>query len=877
MNEYNIDSLPMKVKNRVLHESKSIMDILAEPNMQKFLNNYCDDVYQRVQNKYDRLKNQEYRIAVAAGQSAGKSSVVNSFVLEYPLLPFCDVVTTCVPTIIKYSKDIKLKVTVNEMKEENGRKKIKEVRNFSVYCTNEYISREMFDQLVNYFAICYKALALGNVRYFTKKPIEDYNGTITANDLTLSYDNPKHIAMLLLTVLCAYMENNESEEHLTKLKIDARRTQQELLSRLGLKEDEKNYSVTLYWDTPLLKKGLVFYDLPGLGSDNYANNGYESHEEITKTALEEVQSMLYIFKKEATEEGLNAISTLLNMESIKELKSKQNRVIVALNKADTLDGQAGLNASIDKARMSMDKFHINPKIYPISAQIYGEDLYVKKGYTNITNIKTIRAIRKFLPEDGLMEALQAQLKNHPGTDFYNALNDYADRAIVTNTLEYLKSLHQLVSKASKEIVNVINLYRLVGEDVSNAGDEVQKLIKSLSVDILNTFKINSQKDIEEGFWKIEKNSGYEAAIDQLMSDLDKEMSELNEWSTNYVKNNLQTNKFKHIVLYRNRKTGIVYEEPNYSNWTFMNCHIKNYRFKTAFTNFTVYLKKLIEMIQSNCLSLNKTLIDDLNDEFDNIDKKIKSRIEDVKEKLLMDIKKNTKNQSQIEAVYNQTLDILYKLCGYYKQYTQDCVDDINKSLTETDNVEKLNEELVNRATELQNELNNEFVRVTSSLADNLKKTGKIRKKTYVVKKDELLKFINETLIFNEVQKNIYILTLNPESLVKNFCDDGEEGKKSSIEAPIKNLKIKLDNMQEILTPKSGDEFINLHEAIKSYIDMLAYLNKGLLASMNIGDVTSDIKEVYEYKNEISNFEDISFDKLQLEVQRNLDKIKEESD
>ena len=90
------------------------------------------------------------------------------------------------------------------------------------------------------------ALALGNVDYFTQKPPHNYSvgkSTLTADDLMISGDDPRHVAMLMLTALCAYMENNEKEEVLTQSQLSAREFQREVLKMLGLQPDEKSYIV----------------------------------------------------------------------------------------------------------------------------------------------------------------------------------------------------------------------------------------------------------------------------------------------------------------------------------------------------------------------------------------------------------------------------------------------------------------------------------------------------------------------------------------------------------------------------------------------------------------------------------------------------------
>ena len=67
-----------------------------------------------------------------------------------------------------------------------------------------------------YLTKCYTVLGLKNILYFTKQPIMYYGTEITKEDLNLSYSDPKHIAMMMLAVLCTYANQNAEEQLLSK-------------------------------------------------------------------------------------------------------------------------------------------------------------------------------------------------------------------------------------------------------------------------------------------------------------------------------------------------------------------------------------------------------------------------------------------------------------------------------------------------------------------------------------------------------------------------------------------------------------------------------------------------------------------------------------
>lgn len=878
MNE-NIITHPItsyELREQVLKNSKGIMEFFESDDLKVLLQSYSPVLYKRTFEKFRKLQTFEYNIAVAAGQSAGKSSVINAFVLEYPLLPFCDVATTCVPTVLRYGEKIKIEVTVQKVVTKNNVDKLKKVRSFSVPCSRNTLKEGLFNKLVDYFALCREVLALGNVSYFTKHPIKEFE-TVESKDLLLSENNPKHIAMLLLTGLCAYMKNNEDEDILSQTQIEARNTQQELLKEIGLNDNEKLYTVTVYWDAPLLKKGLVFYDLPGLGSDNISQNGYESHKKITEMALEEVQSMLYISKKEADGMGLDAIAQMLNSEAIRDLKSKQDRVIVALNKVDGLN-PTKIKASVNDAKISLKKFNLEPKVYPISALTYGEKQYVDNGVVvNLLNTSTAEFYDLDF-DDEVKRKIEKNNNKYPCTPFLKALNDYADKAVVTNTLEFVKSLYQLVEETSDELKSLIELYSSTSGNVSETNVIVKSALEKLLNQILTNFVTNANKRIEDAFNNFE-DGRFQKANDELISGLEKEIKKLRDESEEFSKSKLGKNFHGDIVLYyRRKKKGKEYKEyknPNYSNWLKMNNKIINFQFADSFSEYTKFLKNLVVEIRKTYGAIDNEVVKALREEFDNINKEIIEEIGSAKTKLRIEIENNSKRNEETEYLYNESVKFFEKIKNQFRNYVAECIRDIQANIGAQDTLDDLSIKLVNYVRKNQISLNQTFKIITKSFAGKLEHYGSWRTSTYCVNKADLLKSIQNDFVLTDDQKQMYIDTIRPELPVKGGCNEAVKHKKSAINAPLNSLSNKINYMITVLDPKNSSEIGAMEDLERKNLELLKKLKSTTNTSIGVEYAINQIKNSPEYKNELNNIEGVNFSLLLSTLQELIDKSQNE--
>lgn len=867
---------PTQLRKELLQATEQLMATLQSDGMSALLRANCPDLYRRTIDKYLRLKNQEYRIAVAAGMSAGKSSALNAFVLQYPLLPYCNTTTTCVPTVIRYGKKIRVEVSVRD---KNDYKK--ETKRISLPCGKESVTQDQFNLLKEYFAYCYRVLALGNVDYFTKEPSFNYIKNKTnpsADDLMLSRDNPRHVAMLMLTALCAYMENNEKDEVLSEEQLKARNFQGEVLKKLGLDKDDKLYIVTVYWDAPLLEKGLVFYDLPGLGADNKEQNGYLSHETITMNMLDEVQSMLYIYKHEITAEGLEAITCLLNSEAIRDLQSKQDRVIVAINKIDTIRSNS-LDVAVANAATSLKKFNLSPRVYPISARSYGEYVFTEN---DVVRLENTYAAQYYLEDDEeLEEAVESakrriarDAKKYPGEPFAAALNDYAENAIITNALEFIKSLYQLCATADREIMSLIKLYDIVGDDITAAGSAVKDMLLKLREKTLAEFSNNSITRIEAAFKEIEDKPSFPEENRKLRENLIEEMEELRTKTLNYITQNLVANRLRDYILYYTKRDGsIEKKEPNFSRWENFKNRVVQYRFQKTFREYTGFLKDLIKEIQETCQSLNEDINNDISRSLENFGGVINRVVAETEDKLLLSLESEIADKEAISEIYNRLLTVLERAAAQFGTYAAALKSDIYQSLTETDNTDEMNATLVKMANKVQEDMNEEMSKITKTLAENMIEKGKIRRRTVLIDRKRVINYVNEHFVLSDQELNQHIAAMKPDSKVRKFCSAGVEGKKAALTNPVKEFKTKIDNMVAMFTDNS--QFGSVQDTIKSYLTLLLALSQQMECGSLLDDMIKRISEDGRWQSERDNVDGVDYAALDSEIRRNIKTVQEE--
>jgi len=864
-NIFNAETTAMDMRKNVLYEGAEILKLFNDPSVKAIIDKSCGELYAKSIKNFDKLNNLEYNVGIGAVQAAGKSAVINADVLEYPLLPFCNGSTTCVPTILKYGKEVKIEISVKELKEEKHgkmtKKVIEEKKNLILPCSS--ISKALFDKMLLYFTKCHTVLALDNVGFFTKNHIDEYGSTVHPEDLKVSQNDPKHIAMLMTTVLCAYVNQNINEEELDARWIEAQNMQLEILRDLGLSDDDKFYTVTVYWDAPLLEKGLVFYDLPGLGSNNTNNNGYLSHEEITKTTLNEVQTVIYLFEPNVTLGGTDVITSFLNCDAIHELKSKNERVIAAVNKIDLVRGVAAERA-VDDAEAVLNKYLQSAKVHKISAQAYGDYTFLKKGIIELHNtgyvINEVKPRKLERDPEGCLEEVEDNYKDYPMTEFLETLDNLAERAIYTNILGFIRSIYELLLNVERYAKNRINTIKILQKTIDDSTKAVigklQKMTDESSGEVQEIIKNYVDKSLSE----VEDEINFNQTFNGFISKMEDEMSSLKSKCTD-IRNNLTANWVGDIVI--SRRDGQQLVQPNYDNWTELKAKVRQAKFDDSFRYITLGFKDIITKIQDKCSGMNTPAKEQyekiLNAVLKNIDSTILSETSKLNE--LME------NEGKDEKNIDEVKKVIFNIGNQLKNYVSECLEDIKLNLNNSDDITELNTQLTDMALEQQEEIETEIHIMMKEKTDALPSTGVIMKSTGLIEPTTIDNFFVSAFNISDSWIESLKAGLNPENLVATYVFNAKQAKKLALLNPAMNLNGKVEKLSKDLENSSGDDIIDYGKEIKLLLDVLKKMSSELDRGIKMENIINGIHRENGYENELKNVENVKFVDLQTEINK----------
>lgn len=855
----------LDVRKNILYESQEILSILRLSGIKSIIDKNCSNLYDKLVAKYNKLNNMEYSVGVAAGQSAGKSTVLNTTVLEYPVLPFCTGSTTCVPTIIKYGKEIGIEISVKNVEktgtEENEKIMVTEARNIKLSCSS--ISKTLYEKLLKYLAECHKVLALENAWCFTKQPITYYNGKTTPQDFNISYDNPKQIAMMMAAVLCAYVNQNADKSELDGEQIEALKMQQELLRDLGLKDNEKYYTVTLYWDTPLLEKGLVFYDLPGLDSNNTNNNGYLSHEEITKMTINEVQTTIYLFKPEVTNEGKDIVAHFLNTESIRELKSKNERVIIAVNKIDLPGDVSAVERALKDAEKSISDYSLKAKVYGISSQVYGDYIYHKNGAIKLHN--TYCCFSKFGITDTdeaeemapvIIKRINSLNEKYPMTKFSAALDNLVEKAILTNIVEYVHALYELLLNLVRYVKHRVTTIEILKETIDDATKKVVKNLQELADKSSGEVQLSVSNFIDDSLSDIEKQIDFSTKFDEFITSMKNDMSSLKSKCSS-LKDKLKENWCGDIVITRNN--GSVKEQPNYDNWISLKSAIRDERFDAAFKKFTLSLKSIIKKIQDVNSDINtgskKQYENILNELISDIDKTIKEEHEKL-DKYEQDSEKIKNIKEKINSVGTQLKDLV-----------NECLLDISLKLEDTGSTETLNSSMTENALKQQDKVLTNIITLMKEKADKLSTTGIFATSVGLIYPYVITDFINTEFTITDSWVKKLEASLNPESLVATYVFDAKQEKKAALLEPAMNLNDKVEDLIKTLLTAKEEDIKGLIPEKENLTETINRIHSDFNRTIKIENIMNSLRTNEAFKAELKNADTVNFKELGKEIDK----------
>lgn len=316
----------------------------------------------------EQLRDFRYNIGFAGPQSCGKSSLINA-IIKYPLMPTCNLATTCTPVELIYSKEIRVTV-----KDDDRNERIV----FDKKCSS--ISYEDFERLKNYACRINNVAVIENLQYFSDIYIFNAIGGLEPDKIHMDYRDPRQTALLMLILFTVYVNQNK-KDYMDNEK-EVIRLRKQTFAYWGIPEDIVNYRVIIQWDNPLLESGLMITDLPGLGSsagDLEMQEGVvlKGHDTITKEAVSRTDTMVFISEPTVLGAAVPVLEAMISNANLRETVSVNECIVAVMNKVDCFNGIAAKNTAIDRMRGMMSDVGVDmteKKVWE-TVSLYGEYAY----------------------------------------------------------------------------------------------------------------------------------------------------------------------------------------------------------------------------------------------------------------------------------------------------------------------------------------------------------------------------------------------------------------------------------------------------------------------------------------------------------------------
>lgn len=410
----------------------------------------------------------EFSIAAASAQSGGKSTLFNA-VLTYPLLATAANTTTACATEIRYGNRPSIQIRYYGEHDED-------FEDGPVLRGEDKLNETLWRELLKFACLCVKEEVIlpETLQYYADKRLS--KEPPQWDELRMSPDEPKQVVQLLLILLTVYVGQNDEKPQENRARVCAERNR--LLQKIGV-DPKRDYSVLVRWDSPLLERGLVLIDLPGLGANAKEKEEGDgrvrrSHDEITIDYLQNADAVFLFFDPSAIAGTIPLVlETLLNGERMKYVVTKESRIIPIINKADL--GEAQIPFTTSQVRSILKDLEV-PVIYPMSA-ISGEYRLVRSGLHPIEKTWAYwegrdnyrQAFQKFNrrppTEDELREGILEDLKEvyyHP-----YAFNDLEGCSHELN-------LDQWLNMMTSDYINM--MYTLKGIELLRMGMNANRVI-----------------------------------------------------------------------------------------------------------------------------------------------------------------------------------------------------------------------------------------------------------------------------------------------------------------------------------------------------------------------------------------------------------------
>lgn len=457
-------------------------------------------------------------IAVVAPVSGGKSTLFNSL-CGYPILPVGTKTTSCSPTYITRVKEqSQEEITVYALK-----KKIVKTGNLTSICferdtatkrtySPQDISPDMYQDLFEYMYFVvhgteleYK-ITVENVAYFMVSEEKSdilFNGmdaekrTIQKEDFALSYDNPRHRLLLLLILLCVYVNQNDSEQEMSKYTQELNQMRTALLRKYGYPIDS-DYCVCLNWCSEDIPEGVTLIDLPGTGAATLDDDLHSSHTALVRGILTEADALWVL----CSDNGTTDHDLLTVLQDVIEGNVRKNKVCIYNCK----NGQPNDSGPVTDFLAKLPCL-TGERCYVLNAMA-GEYKYVQNGVKALstktaskkrydgdepTETGIIKQLETMYSSDkkayctfttnkdagGYILAMQdSSLKYNLDSFFKNALTDYVER------LKYEVALNKAIEQAKfyLYIRDSLSSSKGILESINGKGSEISDAVnQALSV------------------------------------------------------------------------------------------------------------------------------------------------------------------------------------------------------------------------------------------------------------------------------------------------------------------------------------------------------------------------------------------------------------
>ena len=774
-----IDNLQAKTYNSGIKTLKSVKD----ENLVESIN---EKAYDNAVKMMSQVKGFNLNVGFAGEQSSGKSMVINSL-LQYPLMPTCNLTTTCTVVKLIYGEKVRIIATDDDTKK----------RVFDLDCAK--VTSVQFDKLKEYAILAMRTLVVENLQYFTDVDVKQEANKMTVDDISdMDSKDPKQVALLLLVLLSVYVGQNDIEMTEDKQKLMQKR--KAYMKYFGIPENTYNLSVTVQWDNEFLKKGFTITDLPGLGAAAHEKvvNGkkIKSHDEITCEAIFDTDAMVLLTDHLVKNTSFLALEKMIEKLKQKAVVDKESRIIPVLNKADCL-GQAQLETSLEKYHDILIQHGVDIKkedIRPYAA-IFGEYkytdispdrlLYVKDSKDYVRGRKSAQEIY----EEDLKEDYEVYSRIEELLIFFRS--QYIETGKYSKIKSAIHSMRGLKNDAVSNLIALVNKYdSYMGIQASKAKEISGKLQT-----IVNT-------EISKGIKKVENDTKY------VKKENDRSIKSIDDNTGKYI---LAFEKA--LDAYKKEINSII----NQFDLAFIGFSNKARIDRYGDRNYTLYYDKLCPALQTMDVELS-----DVNDTYTDILKGMCNVIVEVYDTAIkeLDTLKEDVNKEVISLIENEKEDD--SVLSIYKSLGKTVVDLLEQKIQfAKTSAEQLKSDVIAAGKEVAEAMSKENDRMVDEFVSNITDSvkGKITNGSWFSSREYLeidgdtgLKTVVDNIYLSDDEKDNIKLNIEATGAGKIINKIGEWVDKAySISQIYHDIR---DKITELLKETDEDAFNSIDKLTK---------------------------------------------------------------